>query len=46
MDELFENDSLKDKLIWRKRPQPSSRGSTSEEDRVVDKKDAEHIEVV
>ncbi|KAK1487241.1 hypothetical protein CCUS01_03585 [Colletotrichum cuscutae] len=45
MDELFENDSLKDKLIWRKRPQLSSRDSTSEE-RAMDKKDAEHVEVV
>ncbi|KAL2877039.1 hypothetical protein SGCOL_007660 [Colletotrichum sp. CLE4] len=45
MDELFEKDSLKDKLIWRKRPQMSSRERMSE-DRVVDKKDAEHVEVV
>ncbi|TDZ14582.1 Quinate permease [Colletotrichum orbiculare MAFF 240422] len=43
MDALFEQDSLKDRLVFRKGPRLSSRESADDE--VIDKKDAEHVEV-
>ncbi|KAI8314045.1 hypothetical protein K4K61_006161 [Colletotrichum sp. SAR11_59] len=44
MDELFEKDSLRDKLLFRKGPRLSSREDAADEG-VLDKKNAEHVEV-
>ncbi|KAL3295575.1 sugar transporter [Colletotrichum asianum] len=44
MDELFEKDSLRDKLLFRKGPPLSSREDAADEG-VLDKKNAEHVEV-
>ncbi|TEA21706.1 Quinate permease [Colletotrichum sidae] len=43
MDALFEQNSLKDRLVFTKGPRLSSRESADDE--IIDKKDAEHVEV-